>query len=74
LSCATGLTPENSGGGSATASITAPSNNNLAQVVYSGTGGTSGGSLTCTATDTQSNTATYTVNLAAVGSVSWTLQ
>ncbi|MHB8571282.1 MAG: hypothetical protein ACYC97_13945 [Metallibacterium sp.] len=79
LSCATGLALQTATGGNAfsgSGQTTAPSNNDLAQVVYDGTGGTSGGSLTCTASDAQSPalSATFTVNLAAVGSVSWTLQ
>ena len=69
LSCAPGLTAGFALGGPATASITAPWQNGLAQIAYSGATGTAGGSLTCTATDTQAKSATYTVNLLPAGTV-----
>ncbi len=79
VTCQTGLSAKNSGGGAATLPETGPSAaGNVASIAYDGTavGATSGGALTCTATDSTlpvALTATFTLNLSAAGSVTWTI-
>jgi hypothetical protein len=68
LSCDTGLTPNGN------TSMTQPSQNTNSQVTYGGSGAAQGGSLSCRASDSIGNTATYTVNFSVTtGTVSWTL-
>ncbi len=64
LSCKSGLTPETSAGGTASASMAVPADNNLAKIVYDGTSGTAGGSLTCSASygAMPVNVVTFTLN------------
>jgi len=79
VTCQTGLSLQNSGGGAATLPETGPgAAGNVAIIQYSGTsvGGTSGGTLTCTATDSTTPTpltSTFTLNLSSTGSVTWTI-
>ena len=72
--CQTGLTAENSTGGTATTPFSSPTYNNMTQVVYAANGTTAGSSLTCSASDTLGHTATYTDSIAAAGTVNWTIQ
>ena len=73
--CQTHLTPLNNLNAPATA-ITSPAQSaGFASVSYDGTqiNGTTGGPLTCSATDSGTDTATFTLNLSATGSTTWTI-
>ena len=75
ISCQTHLTPLNNLNAPATA-ITSPAQSaGFASVSYDGTdiNGTTGGPLLCSATDSGTNTATFTLNLSATGSTTWTI-
>lgn len=82
LSCQPHLTLETTGGATANTTIDTPQNgvggsNDLTQIAYDGTaiGGSSGGTLTCTASDAGGALpATFSLTLSATGSVTWTVQ
>ncbi|HTU70043.1 MAG TPA: hypothetical protein VMF11_06945 [Candidatus Baltobacteraceae bacterium] len=60
-----GLTLENSSGGSAVTTGSAPGQLTLADIAYNGSAGSSGGTLTVNASDTNGNSATWTLSLSA---------